>query len=174
MYNDNVTFYQDTWAYDYNSNTWTNMSPSVSPPPLGDHEGFYDSESDKHIIFGGKPFAYGDYATLNLHQTWVYDYVENTWTNMTTDVHPPKRALGMMAYNSRIDRVCFYGGIGYLDVNPNKWTVFNDTWYYDYNENSWENMNASLVPGPRYSHTLDYDSESNIMILYGGRYPYGE
>lgn len=24
--------YNDTWSYDYNTNTWTNMSPATNPP----------------------------------------------------------------------------------------------------------------------------------------------
>ena len=162
MYTNNESFLQDTWSYDYNTNTWTEMNPSTIPPPLGTHESAYDSESGKIILFGGKSFASGDYSTLTNHQTWVYDYSENSWVNMTTDLHPSRRAIGMMAYNSRIDRICFYGG--YDGVS-----ILGDTWYYDFNENLWELIDTTTSPGSRFHHTLDYDSESDNVVLFGGR-----
>ncbi|MHA2108568.1 MAG: Kelch repeat-containing protein, partial [Candidatus Hodarchaeales archaeon] len=154
-----IPFYGDTWAYDYNTNTWTNMNPAVSPPPLGNHESAYDSESNKTVIFGGRSYA----SCVTLDETWAYDYSENTWINMNPEVHPSGRGAQGMIYNSKIDRIVLFGGSICLDV------LYDDTWAYDYNTNMWINMNSPSPPSRRLSPTFDYDSESDVSILFGGR-----
>lgn len=167
IYEDNLPFYQDTWAYDYNTNTWTNMSPSTNPGPLGNIESVYDVESDKTIIFGGKvkarPDSGQDYKDITTADTWAYDYSDNLWVKIDLMSPPTYRVVGMMAYNTEVDRICMFGG-------DNGNTIFGDTWAYDYNANTWTDMNSPSPPSARYSHTLDYDSESNVVILYGGVY----
>ena len=165
-YENNLTFFDDTWAYDYNTNTWTEMSPSANPPPQSTNWLAFDSESEKVVLFGGRLFAADESSPppgMIHHQTWVYDYSENIWTNMTTPTHPPRRSIGMLTYNSRIDRICLYGG-----ATGTK-TAYNDSWYYNYNENSWIQINTTINPGERLVNTLNYDSESDVVILFGGR-----
>ncbi|MHA1995858.1 MAG: Kelch repeat-containing protein [Candidatus Hodarchaeales archaeon] len=159
-----IPFYCDTWAYDYNTNTWTNMSPSANPPPIGNHESVYDSESNKTIIFGGRSCR----QCPSFAENWAYDYIENTWTDLNPVIHPSPRLLGMMTYIPTIDLIVFYGGI-YFDGNSLADQPYSDTWTYDYNTNTWENMNSPSPPSPRFSHSLDYDSESDVSILFGGK-----
>ncbi|MFX1255785.1 MAG: Kelch repeat-containing protein, partial [Promethearchaeota archaeon] len=64
----------DTWAYDYSSNQWEDLSPSVNPPRRANTALVYDSVNHKAILFGGLheyQASYGD--------TWVYDYSNNSW-----------------------------------------------------------------------------------------------
>jgi N-acetylneuraminic acid mutarotase len=152
-------FYNDTWVYDYNTNTWTNMNPTVSPPPLGNHGSAFDAESNKTIIFSGRSCR----ECEGSDETWVYDYKENTWTKMNPTVYPSKRLGGKMTYNSESDRIIVFGGLEYPLIRR-----FSDTWTYDYNTNTWTNMNSPSPPSARYSHTTDYDSESDVIILFGG------
>lgn len=42
-----------TWAYDLNTNLWTQMSPPTSPSHRVYHGMAYDNESDRVILFGG-------------------------------------------------------------------------------------------------------------------------
>jgi hypothetical protein len=91
--------FSDTWSYDYNTNTWTNMSPSTSPPPSEWHAMAYDSGEDRIVLFGGYIGGSGSGWT-NHHETWTYDYNINTWTNMTPSVSPPELAVSSMAYDS--------------------------------------------------------------------------
>jgi N-acetylneuraminic acid mutarotase len=157
-----IPFYGDTWAYNYNNNTWTNMSPTVSPPSLGNHESVYDSESKKTILFGGRSCREGTICP-SLAETWVYDYETNTWINMNPEIRPPPRISGMMTYITTIDRVLLFGGIQ-LGLTSH----YSDTWLYDYNTNTWLDVNSPSPPSARYSHLLEFDIESNVSILYGG------
>ncbi|MCX5977083.1 MAG: hypothetical protein NTV33_09730 [Coprothermobacterota bacterium] len=150
------TFYNDTWAYDYAGNTWTNRNP-VNPPPLRyNHAMAYDSQSGKVILFGG----YGVSGLLN--DTWAYNYASNTWTNRNPSNPPPLRASHAMTYDGQIGQVILFGG------DDGKYIGLNDTWAYDYATNGWTNCNPSNLPPGRWRLALAYDSQNGKAILFGG------
>jgi hypothetical protein len=150
----------DTWAYDFHSNTWTNMSPIVKPPSRSEHALTYDSRSDRIILFGG-----GGERGVALDDTWAYDYNSNTWTNITPIIKPIAVAFNSLAYDSESDRTILFGGW----ISGIRYS--NDTWAYDYNNNTWTNMNPSLKPSNRGSSVMVYDSVSDRIILFGGGQP---
>jgi len=149
--------YNDTWAYDFNTNTWTSMSP-LNSPPARFHPGIaYDSRSDRVILFSGDS---------DCNDTWAYGYNNNTWTNMTPAFSPVGRIDPKMAYDPIADRVVMFGGgIGSIGSNNQSW---NDTWAYDYESNTWTNMSPTAPPVPRIGTSMIYDSSIGKMILFGG------
>ncbi|MFX0078264.1 MAG: kelch repeat-containing protein, partial [Candidatus Hermodarchaeota archaeon] len=153
--------YNDTWAYNFNTNTWTNRSPTIAPQERTGHGLAYDNESDRTILFSG--WRSGSHGTIvNWVDTWVYDYSANTWTNMSPVVTPTGRLAHFMAYDSESDRVILFGGL--LDG-----AIYNDeTWAYDYNSNNWTQMSPSQHPSARMDAPMTYDSESDRVILHGG------
>jgi hypothetical protein len=144
--------YGDTWAYDFNTNTWQNMAPSVAPSARYGHAIVYDSESDVVILFGGYD------GTDYLGDTWAYDYNTNTWTNMGPIGAPSARYLHAMAYDSESDHVILFGGSG----------GSGDTWSYDYNTNTWTNMVPGVAPSARIAHAMVYDVDGDRAFLFGG------
>jgi hypothetical protein len=70
----------ETWAYDYNTDTWTNMEPSIGPGDRSRHAMVYISAADRVILFGGQV---GSTEYIYINETWTYDLNTNTWTNMT-------------------------------------------------------------------------------------------
>jgi hypothetical protein len=118
----------DTWAYDYNTNTWTEMAKGPE-----DHLGYrmaYDSESDRSILFGG--MVYPRIKLLN--DTWAYDFNTDTWTEMQPSTSPPVRNYHAMAYDTQADRVILFGGSDSRDKG------IPDTWAYDFNTNTWQEL----------------------------------
>ncbi len=157
--------YNDTWAYDFNSDTWTNMNPSGLDVGLAEAQMVYDSESDRMIMFGGyytQPYDAPGPEHYS-QETWVYDYNSNTWENVTTTIHPDYRIDHALAYDSESDRTILIGGWQLLANSP----IVSETWIFDYNTQTWENMNPSSQP-ERYGHQIAYDSESDLVILFGG------
>ena len=69
----------ETWAYDYNTNTWTKMEPNESPPELTIHAMAYSPTLDVVVLFGGRVGAGSTYSA----ETWTYDCNSDTWTNVT-------------------------------------------------------------------------------------------
>ncbi len=139
----------DIWAYDFNTDTWMNLNPSLKPDTIGVCRIAYDSESDKIIHFD-----------LSTAKTWAYDYTTNTWQNMNPPNPKPAadwRALTAFTYDSRHDRV--------LALLPSPQYL----WAYDYNSNRWEQRSSSpndpLSGGGLYD--MDYDSVNDKVMLYG-------
>jgi methionine-rich copper-binding protein CopC len=149
---DGSTNYNDTWAYDFNSNKWTQMNPQSAPSPRGGVPLAYDSQSDLTVLFGGGNF-YND--------TWTYDFNSDKWMNVTSSYAPPGRRYHFLAYDLMADRVVTFGGFS----NNNN---LGDTWTYDANSNKWTDMNPSPAPANRRRYGLAYDSESDRTILFGG------
>ncbi len=154
-------FYNDTWTYHFNTNTWTNMSPSTLPPGRGGHVLAYDVESDRVILFGGARSGWGP-TLVTRQEIWAYDLSTNNWTNMAPPVMPSGRVEASFAYDSESDRIILFGG--YLDGG-----IYNaETWTYHYNTNTWTNMNPTTHPSPRQQAPMAYDVESDQVIIMGG------
>jgi hypothetical protein len=150
-------FSDETWAYDLESNTWTDMRPKRSPPPGNYHAIAYDSQSDRIILFHGGGDGY-------VQQTWAYDYDTNTWTRMSPAVSPPARSYASMAYDPVTDRMILYAGDGTEDF----WTAnLDDTWAYDYERDAWTPV-AGPGPGARAWHAMAYDEDAGVIVLFGG------
>ncbi len=154
---DNNIFFQDTWKYDYDTNTWTELFPSSSPSSRTKGFMAYDIESDQVIWFGG----YGPDLNL-LDETWSYNLDENNWVNRTTSVAPQGRQRNPMMYDEESDRVILFGGwLGETDV-------LDDTGAYDFNTNTWTDMNPEPKPNPTCRNGLTYDSKRDLIVLTHG------
>ena len=148
--------YQDlTWAYDLDTNTWTDRAPAQKPPALWGASMVYDAQSDRFILFGGSTTF--DYS----QQTWAYDFNANTWMPKSPARAPAPRCCHAMAYDSQSDRVVLFGG----DTNGRK---YDDTWAYDFETDGWTELAPSAAPSPRAGARIGYDARSNRSVLFGG------
>src|SRR3989454_2229632 len=152
---------RETWAYNLSSNTWTNMMPATSPPaPSEGRRGprmAYDAESDRTILFGGLDAGFNSL----FNDTWAYDFEANTWTEMRPAVHPPGRAYPGMTYVTGPDRILLFGGA----VGNDR---LNDTWAYDFNSNTWTDLNPATHPSARGSPAMEFNRWVDRTILFGG------
>ena len=148
----------DTWSYDYNNDTYTNMAPTIAPPVREVGMMAYDSQSDKIVMFGGIE-NFNSYLVRN--DTWTYDYNTNSWADVTSGAAPSPRDASGMVYDSESDRIILFGG-----ENVEK---YNDTWAYHLETHTWEKMNPSNAPSARYFPSMAYDEESDRVILFSGR-----
>jgi len=148
------TVFADTWAYDFNTNTWTDLTSGMAPSGRVHPAMAYDDESDRVVLFGGSTGAESD-------ETWAYDFETNTWTDVTPTARPFGRSGHAMAYDAQSDRVVLFGGLGQFGPR-------NDTWAYDFNTNVWTNLDPATHPSARVSHSMTYDTESDRVILFGG------
>jgi N-acetylneuraminic acid mutarotase len=159
----------DVWAYDYNTNSWECLAflgEDMKPPSRAYHALTYDIESDRVILFGGDHTTetgwepYGD--------TWAYDYNDNRWEEMKPAKAPAPRTNVRMVYDSTLDRVILFGGAEYHENEPYVLPCFNETWLYDYNTNTWQELKTETTPTKRCQVNMVYDSKRNKTILYGG------
>ena len=163
----------ETWAYDYNTDTWTNMEPENAPPAIVGAPLVYDTQADRIIMFGGLDNAalIDSRSIVFLNDIWVYDFDSNTWTKMEPTSGPSGRNYHVMTYDAAADRVIVFGG-AVPPADPTSaefpWEIAGDTWAYDYNTNTWEALEPAKAPSPRNYSAMVYDAASNQSILFGG------
>lgn len=115
------TAFDAIWTYDYAANTWTELHPAGDVPPgRVSHSMVYDSASGTVVLFGGL----GGGGTC-LDDTWAYDPVANTWTELYPAGEKPSARSGhSMFYDSGVGKVILFGGLEADD------TYLSDTWDY--------------------------------------------
>lgn len=154
---DGNAYFNDTWEYDFNSNTWTQLHPDASPSLRCKGGAAFDIESRQIVFFGG----YGP-DDENLSETWTFNHHQNTWIDRTTDEAPPARKRNPMAYDADDDKVVMFGG--WLEGSR----VFGDTWTYDFNTNTWSEIHEVTSPVPRARFGTAYNPETgNVLISHG-------
>jgi N-acetylneuraminic acid mutarotase len=149
----------ETWAYDYQTNTWTNMHPKVSPPGENFFGMDYDSDSDLVLVWiqpNGINGPTGD------NMLWTYDFANNTWTPYPI-TKPEYRLYNIAAYVPTVKKTFYFGGATMDNETPN-----NDLWTYDLATNSWAKITTSTGPSPRGWATLTYSSKADKLVLIGG------
>jgi hypothetical protein len=152
--------FNDTWQYDPILGTWTELHPFGAVPGVRwNHSMVWMGSTGKILLFGGN----GGGAAGLLDDTWVYDPVANTWTELAPAGPVPSARLGhAMAYHPSLDRVVLFGGWRggvYLD----------DTWFFDPATGAWEEIEPrGLVPPGRSSHSMYYDPLGGVLVVFGG------
>jgi len=148
--------YDDTWILDYTTGDWIELVLDSSPVHRSSTVMVYNSADEVIILFGGHNGTEWD------SDTWVFDCNTETWTDVTPAHSPYGRGSHAMVYDSINDKVLLFSGYG--SIGPE----IADTWAYDYNTNTWEEMNPSTSPGQRYGAGYVFDEGNGTMIIFGG------
>jgi hypothetical protein len=122
----------DTWAYDYNTNAWTNLQPAGLTPE-GREYGYlaYDQGANKTVLFGGIGYTISSEYQL-LSETWTYDFNANTWGLESPSTSPSARGWQAMAYSARAHAVVIFGG------GPDRQHPTSETWLYRTDDDQWK------------------------------------
>jgi N-acetylneuraminic acid mutarotase len=130
----------DTWAYDFETNTWTEMRPATSPPPHHFAAMTYHPLADRIILFGG----YNIWTEESLNDTWAYDYNSNNWMNLEPITPPPARLYHTLAWDIWSNKVILFGGVS-KPYEP----LLGDTWAFDLKSNTWTKLKPKAAPSAR-------------------------
>ncbi|UCE12215.1 MAG: hypothetical protein JSV04_08410 [Candidatus Heimdallarchaeota archaeon] len=169
-----VQILNDIWALDLETNTWEELKPSTSPPPLWGHRMVYDSVNKKVILFGGgKTYDWKTMSSQNRSsETWEYDSVTNSWSNLSISSTPTPRYYHGMVYDTNLQKIYLFGGRQIV-------TAISDTWMFDYQNMTWTELTPNITPldksDPYYMHdfarsayAMAYDSHNQKIIFHGG------
>jgi hypothetical protein len=152
--------YDDTWVYDFNTDSWTEMQPDVSPPGRGYHGMAYDPQSDRTLLWGG-----GTGTKVSDSRVWAYDYNTNTWTTQDAPSDAPEQRAGIgLFYHPPSGRMIVYGGLSENYTQMAEET----TWAYDYRANSWGAIAPSTNVGKRAYIPMAYAPSVDKAVLFGG------
>lgn len=130
-----------------------------------------------------------------VNSLWAYDTLSNTYTRKTWDGagalvngacaqpifligakappdHPGDRhPYANVAYDTLRSGLWQYGGLiakfACDGVTPGICT-YKDTWFYSSTANTWTQMSPTINPGARYEGNMVYDSQDDLIILFGG------
>lgn len=138
--------FDETWAYDYETNTWTLMNPSTKPPATNSQGMAYDAESDRVILWGGEHNV--------MKNVWAYDYNRDTWEKIPYSSAPGEGLSPSITYDPDTDRVYVY--------------LSSDFYSYDYNTQTWEKAKGKLSPLIRVDASMVYMPELKRLALFGG------
>ncbi len=155
-----VLFNGETWTYDLDGNEWSKMRPEHQPRKRYGARMVYDAESDRAILFGG--------GCSN--ETWAYDTNNDTWTRMSPASSPDPRQFHALAYDRSIGKVVLFGGGRPSNYSSNYVKVYDDTWLYDFNNDTWMKVESGAAGSPlqRVRHCLFYSEELGMTVLSGG------
>lgn len=143
----------DTWTY--SNHTWTELSPSNSPPGRYLASVAYDAADHYVVLFGG----YDLVSTRN--DTWTYS--AGSWTNVTSSSTsaPASRWRANMVYDAADGYIMLFGG---SDLSAT--TIYNDTWTFS--AGTWTKTVPTGNPVGRFRGEMAYDSTDGYAVLFGG------
>jgi N-acetylneuraminic acid mutarotase len=118
----------DTWAYDYDSDSWVEMTGPSSPAERAYSAMVYDPHGDRMILFGGS----ADQETAAFGDLWEYDFEANSWNEVVQTSHPAPRAWHAMAYDDESSSIVVFGG------GTSRSSYSAETWLFDRATNSWD------------------------------------
>jgi N-acetylneuraminic acid mutarotase len=173
--------FEDTWAFDSATGTWTDLHPTMNAwMDFGDHRPMvYDSNSKRVLMFEG---------WNGCLDAWAYDPAANTWTKFypsetgsgpswdnaggySTNT-PPNRWGKTMVYEPVLQKVVLFGGgtAGSEDVEAK---FYADMWALDLSAKTWDMLQRPDEPGVtappgRLWHSMVFDSKSGTMLVFGG------
>jgi N-acetylneuraminic acid mutarotase len=154
--------FDDTWAYDFDSNQWTLMKPEVSPSARMYHSMEYDPVTDRIVLWGGRRLQ-----PLDDTSVWAYDYESDSWTEHETN-GGPEVCLGYptMVYLEDLARMFLFGGVALDSTFVGDLT--DQSWLYDLASNAWLEVNSTNAPPPIYLHAAAYDRRLGQVVVFGG------
>ncbi len=160
-----LTFEGDTWSFDPATSTWTNVTGVGAPSPRVDASMVYDPALTRVILFGGAWWTWdpsgGIYWGGVGADTWAFDGATDSWTQLHPIRSPPARSAASIAYDSKAERVLLFGGY-------NGSAFFDDTWAFDYANDTWVDLTGAVAPSPRLGAAITYDAAADRTVLFGG------
>ncbi len=136
----------DLWKF--TDGQWENVKNEKRPSARSGHAMVYDSVNNRLVLFGGK-----DNDRTLLNDTWIWD---GNWQRISKEGPPARQSHRLV--QTDIGILLFGGSTDERSLD--------DTWIFT--ENSWKEINTINVPPARRQHTLAFDSNRNVTILFGG------
>jgi Galactose oxidase, central domain len=143
-----------TWLFSEAQKKWRPTKQPLHKQPSGRIlPGMaYDAAEKKIVLFGGDDLA------RCLGDTWVYDCVKRTWSQVTTGQAPSARANHAMVYVPDQKAILLTGGYG------GGWVPLKDTWAFRTATGKWTKLGLKVPDGFGMA-AGDYDSRNKRVIV---------
>ena len=153
---DGTLVFGDLWAYEFETDTWTQLAQTAPPEPRFGHEAVW-VDGIGLVIFSGQagPNFFND--------LWAFDPAVGTWTELAATGDVPVARYGSCASIGPDGRLWISHGF------TSDGTRFNDTLAYDFDAGAWtdETPDGDL-PVNRCLHGCWW-TDDGTLALYGGQ-----
>jgi len=139
----------ETWLYEPGAAAWE-RDAIPGPAFAAGSRSAYDAESQRIVLVSSDG------------STWALDVESAAWTKMAPAASPPARGWGGVAYDRSVDRVVLFGGVDAANEH------LADTWTYDYDTDTWTEVNVTAAPPGRTYSAMTYDPIGRRALLFGG------
>ena len=128
--------YGDTWIYDTNTGTWTEMHPPVSPPARAQAVMWYDPDADLVFLYGGTSRVANRPLSAEMfggEELWAYDLDTDAWTLYQVDSPNPGLLVSAeAAFDIESGVAVVFDGFHETEAGN---LVYNTkTWIYEHSE----------------------------------------
>ena len=153
--------FDDTFALDLASGTWTQLKP-VDAPPLKRclHESVYDARTDRMILFGGCSSGFGPCPQGDL---WSLNVSAAAWTEILPAGIKPSPRSNPSLVDDESGHLILFGGL--TRDGP-----AGDVWSLDIASGEWTAIAVvGDAPVARASHDSVWNTVTGQMIVFGGK-----
>ncbi|MCA8949523.1 MAG: hypothetical protein KDE27_08465, partial [Planctomycetes bacterium] len=152
---------------EYDGVNWTQASPAVSPPRRSQASLCTAPTLGGVLLFGGTNFNNppGPNGEIVWNDTWVYDSLADTWTQLQpTGTLPTARAGASLLFDPNLGLYVLHGG--YTDNNGTIQPL-SDTWTFD--GTTWTDVSSTYgsPSGPRVRFA-SAEAPHGCQVLFGG------
>ncbi len=155
---------EDTWSYDLASGVWSRVAERSPPGQRYGHVVALDVAAGRMILFGGYRRIDDDDSAANVGDLWELDLESREWSELTPSTPGPSARQfasgGTLADGSGMVVVGGLTDDSYL----------NDVWMLAFEDLSWRRIDPdpSILPAPRFRHTVVMDPERNRFWMAFG------
>jgi hypothetical protein len=182
----------DTWSW--NGTTWTQLSSATNPPGSDGAVMAFDGSTDQLVLvvgdtesgpgndtwtWNGTTWSYTGIGISAIGGSMAYDAVTSqlilvagthtfnwtgtAWTQLSPATSPASRSGSVLAYDPAIAKLLLFGG--YINKGRNR-GVADDTWTWS--GTTWTRLGPATSPSARIDSTMDYDTTTDQLVLFGG------
>ena len=155
---DEYTFYDDMWEYEYDSGLWLEVQMSNTPSGRFNAMVSYIPERHQLFLFGG--FSRNE----RISDTWILDLETMAWTELDPVDTPSPRSDSSVSYDPENDVVILFSGYRNDEVKTQQ------TWVYSFEEENWVEMFPENPPLHQYGHFMVYVPETGQHLMYPGHW----
>lgn len=157
------TNFADVWAFDFATDTWTEIvATGEAPSPRSSAVAVYDEARDRLIVSGGNTSTSGLVLT-GTADLYALDLATTTWTRIDATGGPPPRLFhaGVVVGNELV----IFGGTPDYD-GP----FLDDTYALDLTSDTWRQVHPGGpgAPADRFGGEIFADAERGRVLLVGG------
>jgi len=148
------------------------LDATIRPSKRSEHSGQADPATGRVAIFGGDRGRIVAQAPQPeyIDETWVFNPGAG-WTEITGGSSPSARGRHTTAYDPNGNRMLMFGGRWRPDgQSSGDYTVYNDLWAFDFDDDTWTLLDDGTGTGPqgRWFPASVYDERDDTFYIFGG------